>query len=558
MPGLAELAPLVASWMAAAALVSALLAAAALLVQRLVSGTFPVRVIWSVALLFAVGLSFTQPWRRVASSLPVAASVATATTLAAPVATPAPWREGWERAAGFAGMATHGMGVLTYRTSRLTADLARQAPMPVQLALVLLWPTSMLVVGLALAATYRRHRRLVASAEQRTVHDVSVRVSDDLGPLVIGARSAQIIVPRWLLARSDEEQRLVVLHERAHVEARDPLLLLAGCLAAAAMPWNPASWFMLARLRLAIELDCDARLLARGASPRRYGQLLIELSAAPPLRRRLQSAPAFSYRASHLERRLHTMTARPPMFRGPRRTLALVVATAAAVAACGSELPTSAELEGMDVAAATQRLDRIGTPTERRYFIDGRAVSEADAKALPAERLASIEIVKEPRGVQSILLRTSTAPVERAAAPAGSTPVVSMEIRSIDSTATALRVATTAAGLAARADSTGGQVIVRDMVMLRRDGTGDSTRVLLRSGDSTRVLLRSGDSVRWEPAKQKFEGIVMLDGVPADESVMRTLPPDRIERIEVIKGAAAEKLYGPKGAHGAIVITTKK
>jgi TonB-dependent SusC/RagA subfamily outer membrane receptor len=200
------------------------------------------------------------------------------------------------------------------------------------------------------------------------------------------------------------------------------------------------------------------------------------------------------------------------------------------------------------VAAATQRLDRIGTPTERRYFVDGRAVSEADAKALPAERLAAIEIVKEPRGVQSILLRTSTATVERAVAPAGSTPVVSMKIRSIDSTATALRVATTAAGLAARADSTGGQVIVRDMVMLRRDGTGDSTR----------VLERGGDSVRWEPAKQKFEGIVMLDGVPADESVMRTLPPDRIERIEVIKGAAAEKRYGPKGAHGAIVITTKK
>ena len=72
------------------------------------------------------------------------------------------------------------------------------------------------------------------------------------------------------------------------------------------------------------------------------------------------------------------------------------------------------------------------------------------------------------------------------------------------------------------------------------------------------MLERGGDSVRWEPAKQKFEGIVMLDGVPADERVMGTLPPERIERIEVIKGAATEKRYGPKGAHGAIVITTKK
>jgi TonB-dependent SusC/RagA subfamily outer membrane receptor len=39
---------------------------------------------------------------------------------------------------------------------------------------------------------------------------------------------------------------------------------------------------------------------------------------------------------------------------------------------------------------------------------------------------------------------------------------------------------------------------------------------------------------------------------------MRKLPPNQIERIEVIKGAAGEKLYGPQGARGVIVITTKK
>jgi len=36
------------------------------------------------------------------------------------------------------------------------------------------------------------------------------------------------------------------------------------------------------------------------------------------------------------------------------------------------------------------------------------------------------------------------------------------------------------------------------------------------------------------------------------------MSPDRIQSIEVIKGAAAEKLYGPEGAKGVIRITTKK
>lgn len=547
MRALTALAPLVTSWMLVTVLLTALLAAAATLLHHLARGAFPTRFVWGAAILLAVALSFTQPWRRT-SPAPAAALDLRATPVVAQTPAPTPWQSFRAHAGTVADWPGRALGTLSARTAVAAATLARRAPAPVQVGLVLLWPASSLAVLVLLIASYRRHRQLAARAEPQQLHDVPVRVSDELGPLVIGATTAAIIVPRWLLSRTSEEQRLVVQHEQAHVDAHDPLLLLAGCLAAATMPWNPATWYILARLRLAIELDCDARMLAHGASPRRYGQLLIELSAAPSFRSRLHSAPAFSYRASHLERRLHTMTARPTAFRGTRRTLALVVATSAALAACGSELPTSAELEGMDVASATQRLDRIGTPGERRYYIDGRAASETEATALPAERLAAIEIMKEGQGVQAIRLRTRTATDGRAAPSAGSTPVVSMEIRSIDSTSTALRVAKTAAGLAARTDTTAGQMVVRDVMMLRKDGTGDSTSVRVMGGDSVRPL----------PAKRTFEGLVILDGVPTGESVMRTLPADRIESIEVIKGTAAEKLYGPKGANGVIVIKTKR
>lgn len=38
---------------------------------------------------------------------------------------------------------------------------------------------------------------------------------------------------------------------------------------------------------------------------------------------------------------------------------------------------------------------------------------------------------------------------------------------------------------------------------------------------------------------------------------MGTLKPDQIERIEIIKGAAATSQYGSRAANGVIKITTK-
>jgi TonB-dependent SusC/RagA subfamily outer membrane receptor len=39
---------------------------------------------------------------------------------------------------------------------------------------------------------------------------------------------------------------------------------------------------------------------------------------------------------------------------------------------------------------------------------------------------------------------------------------------------------------------------------------------------------------------------------------MQSLNPDKIESINVLKGEAAEKSYGEKGAQGVIEITLKK
>jgi hypothetical protein len=112
----------------------------------------------------------------------------------------------------------------------------------------------------------------------------------------------------------------------------------------AIMPWNPLMWYALSRLRLAVEIDCDRRvLLQRHTAPATYGELLLELSThrssfAAPL-------PVLAYNTSHLERRLIAMTQRPARHVLARRTSGAAIALVAIVAACESRLPTAAEIE---------------------------------------------------------------------------------------------------------------------------------------------------------------------------------------------------------------------
>lgn len=52
--------------------------------------------------------------------------------------------------------------------------------------------------------------------------------------------------------------------------------------------------------------------------------------------------------------------------------------------------------------------------------------------------------------------------------------------------------------------------------------------------------------------------IVMVDGVPVDEVTYKSLDPNKIESVNVLKGESATAVYGDKGKNGAILVVTKK
>jgi bla regulator protein blaR1 len=109
------------------------------------------------------------------------------------------------------------------------------------------------LAGLAIVLERRRRRWRAAK-----VDGVLVLVSPDTGPAVVGVLRTRIVLPEWACVVDEGARALLLEHEREHVRAGDARLLAGGLLALALMPWNPALWWQLRRLRLAVEVDCAA------------------------------------------------------------------------------------------------------------------------------------------------------------------------------------------------------------------------------------------------------------------------------------------------------------
>ena len=251
--------------------------------------------------------------------------------------------------------------------SDVAALAAQRLPSWTGTALLSLWIVSGLLTLAAFVAGYRRHRQIVAASRAELLAGRVVRVSERFGPAVIGVTSPVVVIPEWLLGRSEEEQRLVIAHEREHIVTRDPLLLLVAAGLVVLMPWNPALWWCFSRLRLSTELDCDARVLRAGAPPRAYGALLLDLTAALP--GGSVGAHAFAARPSQLEQRLLAMTTRPVTSRRRRATIvgASLVAAATLVTACSGEVkqPTVAEVPDANPAVVQSGLPYFDFQVEK-------------------------------------------------------------------------------------------------------------------------------------------------------------------------------------------------
>ena len=154
-----------------------------------------------------------------------------------------------------------------------------------------------------------RQRRLAIAA----VDDVPVVITDTLGPATVGVWRARVVLPRWVLALPDAQRRYIVRHEDEHRRSHDSMVLSLASLSLILLPWNAALWWQLRRLSLAIEMDCDRRVVSSLGDAHAYGKLLLTVAQASTRGTGPRLQAALVGRAGMLERRLTALLAPAPL-----------------------------------------------------------------------------------------------------------------------------------------------------------------------------------------------------------------------------------------------------
>jgi len=248
-----------------------------------------------------------------------------------------------------------------------------EAPIVSDRVLASAWLAASAIVALWLVGTQLRLRRRLRVYPSRIVDGERVLVSSAFGPAVVGAVRPKIVLPEWALAIGERDRRIIVAHETEHRQARDPLLASVALVVVTALPWNAALWWQLRRLRLAIEIDCDRRVISRhGHDPHAYGMLLLATrerasGVTPAL------AMAMTAMRSGLGRRVEALVDGPPPS-AVRRLSA--VATAIALGACVVSAPAPrlslTRASVADASAASAPLASSTSPTRALRQRDGR------------------------------------------------------------------------------------------------------------------------------------------------------------------------------------------
>lgn len=388
------------AWMLYAALIGGVVATAGWAAERLaVSAGWPRRFVWLAALTLAV-------------AIPVAGTIAAARSAGSPsTVSPA------------APVPAEAVGA----PSEGTWNLATLVPLPtgpdtVRAALAL-WGAGSLASLAAICTLLVLVGRARRRWPRRWIDDADVYVSRSFGPALVGVVNPKVVVPAWVLRLKRRARAVIIRHEAEHAQTGDHLSLLYAGLIVAALPWSPATWWMARRLRSAVEMDCDQRVLGSGIAPADYGDVL--LNAGTRSWSRWALVPAMTQPKSLLERRLRIMNEKKTKLNSAQALLLSALAVGALVVACDTPVPTQVQdalIEAMDEEAIVRteaeverraeellRVRASGMDDAPLIYIDGvriNGISDMEDLSLPSfskldpDAIDRIEVIKGPAAMR--------------------------------------------------------------------------------------------------------------------------------------------------------------
>jgi bla regulator protein blaR1 len=228
--------------------------------------------------------------------------------------------------------------------------------------------------------------------------DVWVAHATAFSPAVLGVFQPRIVVPADFTQRyTDEEQELVLEHERAHLRRHD-LVANVVVLALRCVFWFHPLVHIGARYhRVDQELACDAAVMAaRPDSRSAYARALLKTHLQP---QRLHASCSWgSQTASILKGRITMLKTPAP---GPFRVRAGAVILVSLVVVTGAAAWGAQPVEQSE--PRLKSLDEILTaPAGKQllYLVDGRKASKEEVQKIPLNAIERVEVLPQSADVR--------------------------------------------------------------------------------------------------------------------------------------------------------------
>ncbi|MBP5713320.1 MAG: TonB family protein [Prevotella sp.] len=412
------------------------------------------------------------------------------------------------------------------------------------------------------------------------------------GTIVCVTGNAELSPFSWMhyivMNRSDYETRdaAILAHERGHIRLRHSWdLLLVDTLTA--LQWfNPAIWMLRSDLRAIHEYEADGAVLSQGINARQYQYLLITKAAGiggyslvngishSTLKNRISMMTNKTSKSSHLLKLLALL----PIV---GMALALNAETVTDVVYKGDEpqkqVPVKKGKKNATIkTGGNQDIQIIETvvDTDDQKMVEDTATPVVKGAVTPNDEPA-FDVVEEmpqfPGGMAALmefLSKNIRYPKEAFEANKQGRVIANFVIETDGSISEAKVVKSVDPSLDEEAirvinampnwtpgKQSGKAVRVKYTVPInfRLDGSkpkDDNNAKVLQAASAGNIFLTSGD-----PAKTP---LVIVDGKEVPYENLKSIAPDDVESVSVLKDQAAVKMYGEKGKDGVIVFTMKK
>jgi bla regulator protein blaR1 len=186
-------------------------------------------------------------------------------------------------------------------------------------------------------------------------------------PAVMGVWRVKLLLPVDAADLTDDQLRMIMLHELAHIRRHDVAANWLLVAVRAAQWWNPVYWLASSRFNSLREQACDAFVLQRlaGQSSRNYGELLLTLAERTPVPARWQvllPVPILGFFLSAFRRRAITARLRALSHAAIRpsriQTLAIGLATLLLAFAGLTDAKPEASTVGQSFNSVDEWMDR--------------------------------------------------------------------------------------------------------------------------------------------------------------------------------------------------------